>query len=125
MQDERAILQSILDRGMGQLSYGQAHVEFSRRVATGEFQAIHHAEGQAAPQYTTAEMVRMEKEIIARMQAGNHRDYRDPMLVSPQLRIRIEERHPELNDSQLHAVDEIFLAREKIVGLRGLRERAK
>jgi conjugative relaxase-like TrwC/TraI family protein len=120
VQDERAILQSMLDRGMGQLSYGEVRQEFARRVASGEFRAISHGEGRAAPQYTTAEMVRMEKEIIDRMQAGNHRDYRDPMLVSPQLRISIEERHPELNASQLHAVDEIFLTREKIVGLEGV-----
>jgi len=120
VQDERAILQSMLDRGMGQLGYREARVEFTRRVASGEFQVVSHTEGRAAPQYTTAEMVRMEKEIIERMQAGNHRDYRDPMLVSPQLRIRIEERHPELNASQLHAVDDIFLSRERIVGLEGI-----
>jgi conjugative relaxase-like TrwC/TraI family protein len=120
VQDERAILQSMLDRGMGQLGYSEARVEFTRRVASGEFQVVSHAEGRAAPQYTTAEMVRMEEKIIERMQAGNHRDYRDPMLVSPQLRIRIEERHPELNVSQLQAVDEIFLSRESIVGLEGI-----
>ena len=120
VEDERTILQSILDRGMGQLSYREVRVEFERRVASGEFRAIAHKEGHAAPQYTTAEMVRMEQEIVARMQTGNHRDYRDPMLVSPQLRIRIEDRHSELNASQLHAVDEIFLSREKFIGLEGV-----
>jgi conjugative relaxase-like TrwC/TraI family protein len=120
VQDERAILQSMLDRGMGQLTYGEARREFARRVATGEFRAVGRREGRAAPLYTTAEMVRMEKEIIERMQAGNHRDYRDPTLVSPQLRIRIEDRHSELNASQLHAVDEIFLSREKFIGLEGV-----
>jgi ATP-dependent exoDNAse (exonuclease V) alpha subunit len=61
-------------------------------------------------------MVRMEESIIAGMQQGNRGDF---MLVSPQLRIWTEDRHPELNASQLRAVDEIFLAREKIVGLEG------
>ena len=42
------------------------------------------------------------------------------MLVSPALRIRTEDRHPELSKSQLAAVDEIFLSREKIVGLDGV-----
>jgi conjugative relaxase-like TrwC/TraI family protein len=119
VQDERAILQSMLDRGMGQLTYGQAHEEFARRIASGEFVATNHKEGRAASLYTTAEMVRMEKGIIARMQEGNHRDYRNPMMVSPQIRIWTEDRHPELNKSQLKAVDEIFLSREKIVGLEG------
>jgi conjugative relaxase-like TrwC/TraI family protein len=119
VQDERAILQSMLDRGMGQLTYGQAHEEFARRTASGEFVATNHKEGRATSQYTTAEMVRMEKGIIARMQEGNHRDYGNPMMVSPQIRIWTEDRHPELNKSQINAVDEIFLTREKIVGLEG------
>jgi len=59
----------------------------------------------------------MEKAIIAGMQQGNHGDF---MLVSPQVRIWTEDRHPELSASQLRAVDEIFLAREKIVGLEGV-----
>jgi ATP-dependent exoDNAse (exonuclease V) alpha subunit len=42
------------------------------------------------------------------------------MLVSPHLRIRAEDRHPELNASQHAAVDEIFLSREKIIGLNGV-----
>jgi len=32
----------------------------------GEFRAIEQTDGRAAPQYTTAEMIRMEKEIVAR-----------------------------------------------------------
>jgi len=51
---------------------------------------------------------------------GNRRDYSDPMLVSPPIRIATEDRHPELNPSQLQAVDEILLSREKIVGLDGV-----
>lgn len=35
-------------------------------------------------------------------------------------RIRIEDQHPELSKAQLGAVDEIFLSREKIVGLDGV-----
>jgi ATP-dependent exoDNAse (exonuclease V) alpha subunit len=62
----------------------------------------------------------MEREIVGRMQEGNRRDYSDPMLVSPQVRIATEDRHPELNASQRQAVDEIFLSREKVVGLEGI-----
>jgi conjugative relaxase-like TrwC/TraI family protein len=120
VQDERAILGSMLDRGMGQLTYGDARREFAHRVATGEFRSVGQRQGHAAPQYTTAEMVRMEREIIERMQTGNHRTYSDPMLVSPLIRCRIEDRHPELNASQYHAVDEIFLSRQKIIGLEGV-----
>jgi flagellar biosynthesis GTPase FlhF len=62
----------------------------------------------------------MEREIVGHMQRGNQRGYDDPMLVSPQLRIWTEDRHPELSRSQCQAVDEIFLSREKIVGLDGV-----
>ena len=65
-------------------------------------------------------MARMEREIVDRMQEGNRRDYSDPMLVSPHVRIATEDRHPELNASQRQAVDEIFLSREKVVGLDGI-----
>jgi ATP-dependent exoDNAse (exonuclease V) alpha subunit len=54
------------------------------------------------------------------MQEGNRRNYSDPMLISPQVRISTEDRHPELNSSQRKAVDEIFLSREKVVGLDGI-----
>ena len=74
----------------------------------------------ARPQYTTAAMVRMEREIVARMQEGNQRGYSDPMLVSPPIRIGTQDRHPELNAGQRQAVEEMFLSREKIVGLDGV-----
>jgi len=64
--------------------------------------------------------MRMEREIVGHMQRGNQWSYSDPMLVSPQLRIWTEDRHPELNRSQRKAVDEIFISREKIVGLDGV-----
>jgi len=120
VQDERAILQAAIDRSMGQATYGQVRQEFEQRLKRGEFREVARTDGRAAPQYTTSEMVRMEKEIIARMQEGNRREFRDPMLVSSQLRIATEDRHPELSRSQLKAVDDIFVSREKIVGLDGV-----
>ncbi|MGA3050047.1 MAG: MobF family relaxase [Terracidiphilus sp.] len=120
VQDERAILQAAIDRSMGQATYGQVRQEFEQRLRRGEFREVARTDGRAAPQYTTSEMVRMEKEIIARMQEGNRREFRDPMLVSPQLRIAAEDRHPELGRSQLKAVDDIFVSCEKIVGLDGV-----
>jgi conjugative relaxase-like TrwC/TraI family protein len=120
VQDERSILQAAVSRSMAQATYEQVRHEFAQRVARGEFLAVGPVEGRAAPLYTTAEMVRMEQEIIARMQSGNQRTYRDPMLVSPPLRIAIEDRHTELSPAQREVVDDIFVSREKIVGLDGI-----
>jgi len=119
VQDERSILQAAISRSMAQATHEQVRHEFAQRVQRGEFLAVGHGEGRAVPLYTTAEMVRMEQEIIGRMQSGNHRTYRDPMLVSPPLRIAIEDR-TELSRAQLRAVDDIFVSREKIVGLDGI-----
>jgi len=120
VQDERSILQAAISRSMAQATYEQVRHEFAQRVQRGEFVVIGPVEGRAAPLYTTAEMVRMEQEIIGRMQSGNQRTYNDPMLVAPPLRIAIEDRHTELSRAQRELVDDIFVSREKIVGFDGV-----
>jgi conjugative relaxase-like TrwC/TraI family protein len=118
VQDRRAILESALARGMGETTYTEIRKEFERRIDAGEFRELVRKNG--GRQFTTTAMVRMEREIVSRMQQGNQRDYSAPMLVSPQLRIGTEDRHPELSTSQRQAVDEIFVSRDKIVGLDGV-----
>jgi conjugative relaxase-like TrwC/TraI family protein len=118
VQDRRVILESALERGMGETTYADIRKEFERRVESGEFQAV--ARNDGSQRFTTASMIEMERETIARVQAGNRRDYGDPMLVSPRIRIGVEDRHPELNHSQRQAVDDIMVSREKIVGLDGV-----
>ena len=118
VQDRRAILESALARGMGETTYADIRKEFEQRVESGEFQAV--ARNDGSQRFTTASMIEMERETIARVQAGNRRDYGDPMLVSPRIRIEAEDRHPKLNHSQRQAVDDIMVSREKIVGLDGV-----
>ncbi len=118
VENRRDILEAALNRGMGQTTYAHVRQEFERRVQAGEFLEVRHA--GAGQQYTTAAMLRMEREIVARIEEGNRRGYNDPMLVSPQVRLATEDRHPELNAAQRQAVDEVFLSREKIVGLDGI-----
>jgi conjugative relaxase-like TrwC/TraI family protein len=118
VQDCRSILESALARGMGETTYASITQEFERRVRTGEFREV--ASGGTDRQFTTSAMVRMEREIITRMQEGNQRGYGDPMLVSQQGRIRAEDQHPKLSASQRQAVDNILISRERIVGLDGV-----
>src|SRR6266849_4658054 len=118
VEDRRAILEAALGRGMGEATSAQIRQEFQHRIETGEFLEVSHV--GAGRQYTTTAMIRMEREIVGRMQEGNRRDCSDPMLVSSQVRIATEDRHPELNAAQRQAVDEIFLSREKVVGLDGI-----
>jgi conjugative relaxase-like TrwC/TraI family protein len=116
--DRRDILEAALNRGMGETTYAHIRQEFAQRAARGEFRAVDH--GGAGQQYTTAAMLRMEHEIVARMQEGNQRGVSDPMLVDSHIRIATEDRHRELNASQRQAVDQVFLSREKMVGLDGV-----
>jgi conjugative relaxase-like TrwC/TraI family protein len=120
VESGRSILTAALDRSMGEASFTQVRQEFERRVRTGEFRAVDHGPKHEGQQYTTAETLRMEHEILTQMRAGNRRSYSDPMLVLPGTRIATQDRHTELNPAQHRAVSEIFLSREKIVGLDGV-----
>jgi len=118
VQDRRALYETALNRGMGEITYTQVRQEFERRMQAGEFR-----EAQASvrgPQITTAAMVRMEREIVGQMQQGNRRGYQDPMLLKDRERFDTLERHPELNRSQQEAAREVFASREKIVGIDGV-----
>jgi conjugative relaxase-like TrwC/TraI family protein len=119
VEDRRDIVEAALNRGMGQITVAQAQQEFERRVQAGDFRAVEHV-GAAGEQYTTAAMLRMERETIGHMQDGNRRGYDDPMLVRADIRIETEDRHPELKAGQRQAVEDVFLSREKIVGLDGI-----
>jgi ATP-dependent exoDNAse (exonuclease V) alpha subunit len=114
----RDLLEAALNRGMGETTYDHIRQEFAQRAARGEFRAVDQA--GAGQQYTTAAMLRMEREIVARMQEGNQRGVSDSMLVDARIRIATEDRHLELNASQRQAVDQVFLSREKMVGLDGV-----
>jgi hypothetical protein len=113
VEDRRDILEAALNRGMGQTTVAQVGREFERRLQTGEFVAVEHV--GAGQQYTTATMLRMEREIIGHMQEGNGRSHDNPVLVPAHIRVEATDRHPTLNAGQRHAVEDIFLAREKLL----------
>jgi len=118
VHDRRSIIESALARGMGETTYASIREEFDRRVRTGEFREVAH--NGAGAHFTTTGMIRMEREIIAQMQEGNRHGYNDPLLVSPQVRNSVSDRHPELSVAQRSAAEDLFLSREKIVGLDGV-----
>lgn len=118
VQDRRAILEAALARGMGMATYSEIEQELNRRIRSGELREV--AQNGTEQQFTTKEMIRLEREIIVRVQEGNHRDFSDPMLASSEVRVQIEDRHSELSRPQRDAVDEILASREKIVGLDGV-----
>jgi ATP-dependent exoDNAse (exonuclease V) alpha subunit len=118
VQSSRAILEAALARGIGETTSAAIQRELDRRIKVGEFREV--APAVADRQFTTTEMIRLEREVLARMQEGNRRRFTDPMLVSPQVRVRFQDQHPELSASQRRAVDDILVSRERIVGLDGV-----
>ncbi|WP_263418405.1 MobF family relaxase [Terriglobus albidus] len=116
VQDRRALYETALQRGMGEVTYSQVRKEVERRFESGEFrQAPASVRG---PQITTAEMIRTEKEIVGLLHQSNGQNR--PMLLEGRERFDTIDRHPELNTSQRQAVEDIFAAREKIVGMDGV-----
>ncbi len=120
VQDERAILQSAMDRSMGQASASQVRAEFDRRTAQGEFRTVAHSPGAAGERYTTAAMLRMERETVQRMQEGNRVALGNAPLADARTRTETIERYPQLNPAQRTVADQIFESQEKIVGLDGI-----
>lgn len=121
VQDERTILQAALERSMGQASASQVREEFERRTQNRtEFLTVEHAPKSAGQQYTTAAMVRMEREIISRMQDGNFRLEQRPEINAKKDREELLRRHPQLNKAQHEAAEQILGSQEKIVGLDGV-----
>jgi hypothetical protein len=76
VQDRRTILETALARAMGGTTYARIRQEFELRIEAGEFREVPRV--GAGRRYTTAVMIRREREIIGRMQEGNRRDYSDP-----------------------------------------------
>lgn len=119
VRDERVVLHSVLDRGMGQISFQQAREEIQLRVKAGEFRILEPLEGEAGRRYSTAEMIRLEKETVARMEDGNQRGVTNSPLVRSETSTAVLSHHPEMNTAQRSAVHEILNSREQFVGLDG------
>lgn len=118
VQDRRALYETALNRGMGEITHSQVRQEFERRMQAGEF--LEAPANVRGPQITTADMVRMEREIVSIMRQGNERTFSHPMLLGGRERFDTVNRHPELNSSQRKTAEEIFASREKIVGVDGV-----
>ncbi len=118
VQDRRALYETALNRGMGEITHRQVKEDFERRMQLGEFrEAPANVRG---PQITTAEMVRMEREIVGIMREGNKRSPGAPMLASSPVRNATLSNHPQLNPSQRATAEEVFQSREKIVAIDGV-----
>jgi len=114
--DERELYRDALRRGMSETTYAEVRAGFEARIASGEFQLLPGQKHDSGRQFTTAETIRAEKEILRRMQQGQGRA---EQVMSIQAAVAHTERHKHLNAEQRTAAEEILTSRDVVQGLEG------
>ncbi len=114
--DERRLYRDALRRGMGELTLKEIRSDMEERTASGEFHVATRGVHTSARQYTTAEMIQAEKEVVARVIEGQDRN---KQIASIQQIVHLTETSPPLNPAQRRVVQEVLLSRDKVQGLQG------
>jgi conjugative relaxase-like TrwC/TraI family protein len=114
--DERALFRDALRRGMGDTNYAQVRASVEQRLASGEFQLVTATKHGSARQFTTAETIHAEKEILRQMRQGQGRA---DQIMPVQQAVAHTAQYPILNASQRSAAEEILTSRDRIQGLQG------
>jgi flagellar biosynthesis GTPase FlhF len=114
--DERALFRDALRRGMGDTTYSQVRASVEARLVSGEFQLVTAPKHGSARQFTTAETIQAEKEILRQMRQGQGRV---EQIMPVQQAVAHTAQYPILNSSQRSAAEEILTSRDRIQGLQG------
>jgi conjugative relaxase-like TrwC/TraI family protein len=117
VMDERAIFVDAMRRGMGETTYPEVRASFEARIASGEFRVVAGEKHGTGRQFTTAETIRAEREIVKVMQDGKGSA---PQLMSVQHAIPLTEARPQLNRAQRAAIEQVLTSRDRIQGLQGV-----
>jgi ATP-dependent exoDNAse (exonuclease V) alpha subunit len=114
--DERALFRDALRRGLGETTYAQVRASVEARLASGEFQLVTATKHDSARQFTTAETIHAENEILRKMRQGQGRS---DQIMPVQQAVAHTAQYPILNSSQRSAAEEILTSRDRIQGLQG------
>src|SRR5208337_3950451 len=115
--DERALIRDGLRRGMGDITHAQVCAHLDARLASGEFQIVERQQqGVPGRQFTTAQTIAAEQEILHRMRGGKNQV--EPVLSRPQA-IAVADRHEHLNHAQKSVVEDVLSAPDRIQGIQG------
>jgi conjugative relaxase-like TrwC/TraI family protein len=116
VMDERAIFVDAMRRGMGETTYPEVRASFEARVAKGEFRLVATEKHGSGRQFTTADTIMAEKEIV---QTVLDSQGRTPQLLSIEQAIPLTEKRPQLNQAQRKAIEQILTSRDQVQGLQG------
>ncbi len=115
--DERRLFVDALRRGMGKTTYPEVRAVFNARADAGEFRVVAAEKHATGRQFTTAQTIKAEREIIHRMQEGRHLT---PQIMPIQQAIPLTDTHPLLNSAQRAAIERVLTSRDRIQGLQGV-----
>jgi conjugative relaxase-like TrwC/TraI family protein len=89
--------------------------EISRRQRNGDLIAVDHVRPNAPlHRFTTSEMIRMEREVIERVLAGQNQEYATAPIRQADIR-----RYPNLNLDQQQALKQALLSHDQVFGIQG------
>jgi conjugative relaxase-like TrwC/TraI family protein len=114
--DERALFRDALRRGMGETTYGQVRASVEARLASGEFQLVSGQKHDTARQFTTAETIHAEKEVLRKMRQGQGRA---EQIMPIQQAVAHTGKYQHLNAAQRTVAEEILTSRDVVQGLQG------
>lgn len=114
--DERDLYRDALRRGMSETTYAEVRAGFEARIASGEFQLVPGQKHDSGRQFTTAETIRAEREILRQMQQGQGRA---EQIMPIQAAVAHTQKQNHLNAGQKAAAEEILTSRDVVQGLEG------
>jgi conjugative relaxase-like TrwC/TraI family protein len=114
--DERNLYRDALRRSMSETTYAEVRAGFEARIATGEFLLVSGQKHASGRQFTTAETIRAEREILRRMQQGQGRA---EQIMPIQAAVADTQKQHHLNVGQKAAAEEILTSRDVVQGLEG------
>jgi conjugative relaxase-like TrwC/TraI family protein len=115
--DERELLRDALSRSIGEATLREVREEIEKRLRSGELVELGRRSEEVGRAFTTAEMIRRERDTIERMRAGQARH---AALVDAGIRRETAEKHQRLNEGQRRAVEQVLASRDQITALEGV-----
>ena len=101
---------------MSETTYAEVRAGFEARIASGEFQLVPGQKHDSGRQFTTAETIRAEREILCQMQQGQGRA---EQIMPIQAAVAHTQKQQHLNAGQKAAAEEILTSRDVVHGLEG------
>jgi conjugative relaxase-like TrwC/TraI family protein len=114
--DERDLFRDALRRGMSETTFTEVRASVAVRVASGEFQIMPGQKHDTGRQFTTAETVRTEQEVLRRMAQGQNQA---APIMPIQDAVALTEARQQLNSAQRAAIEQILTSRDTVQGLQG------